>query len=88
MVIIIIIIIIGQPRATDHCTALQSQKAVTAYLKSKQLLPFDFERHHRHHVSGVAIKNIDETQYQHMPPGIHISVVKNAVLLTLTHCCA
>ena len=26
------------------CAALLSQKAVTAYLKSKQLMPFDFAR--------------------------------------------
>ena len=30
--------------APDTITAVQRQKAVTAYLKSKQLLPFDLEQ--------------------------------------------
>ena len=32
-----------------HRSALQSQKAVTAHLKSEQLLPFDFAMHRSGH---------------------------------------
>ena len=34
-----------QQNWTQACTSLQSQKAVTAHLKSEQLLPFGFARH-------------------------------------------
>ena len=42
-------------------TALQSQKAVTAYLKSEQLLPFGFARRHRSHMSWLP--GIFEAEY-------------------------
>ena len=51
---------------SGRCTALQSQKAVTAYLK---LLPISFARQHRYLIMWHAVFRADERAYvYYMPP--------------------
>ena len=57
-------------------TAMQGQTAVAAYLKSKQLLLFDFERQYfRVGLRGDPFFNIMHVTSDRMPDGIVITLI-------------
>ena len=65
----------SQPVAAS-CTVLQSQKEVTAYLKSKQLLPFGLARR-------VAIQWLHAEEH-----GIYLFLGQGSFVVSFDHCCS
>ena len=62
--------------AITHCTVLRSHKAVAAYLKSKQLLPF------AHQYSGIYKKRDDDFRWFSVNSrSIFVKMCKHSYLL-------